>query len=93
MAKRLVLWVNDMHEEDSRTPVYNNCGWLQISCQHPDKCLISLLNTVSLCHCVTANAVSMCEVRLLMHLDYKITHRGSSASGVAADDVSRRHMS
>ena len=36
---------------------------------------------------VTANVVGTCEVRLLMHLDYRITHRGSSAGGVAANEV------
>ena len=38
-------------------------------------------------YCVTANVVATCEVRLLVLLDYGITHRGSSAGGVAANDV------
>ncbi len=38
-------------------------------------------------YCVTRNVVGTCEVRLLMHLDYRITHRGSSAGGVVANEV------
>ena len=38
-------------------------------------------------YCVTANVVATCEVRLLVLLDYGITHRGSSAGGVAANEV------
>ena len=38
-------------------------------------------------HCVTANVVTTCEVRLLVLLDYRITNRDSSAGGVAANDV------
>ena len=46
-----------------------------------------LHNTSITEYCVTADVVATCEVRLLMLLDYRITHRGSSAGGVAANDV------
>ena len=42
---------------------------------------LTLLNTVSL------RMWTLCEVWLLMHLHYRITHRGSSAAGVAANDM------
>ena len=38
-------------------------------------------------YCVTADVVATCEVRLLVLLDCRITHRGSSAGGVATNDV------
>ena len=46
-----------------------------------------LHNPIFTGYCVTANVVATCEVRFLMHLDYGITHRGSSAGGVVANEV------